>query len=144
MPLKLSRLLQQTNSGVELKFLPPREEEGEIETLKALNIFPVVVVVAVLHVHKAKSRRRKQASKTPSNRWKNLIFPSMRSLQPTLAQCALAIRSRLCAFLPCFTADGTVRKWWAHVLPAHTLLSEVFMYAQMAYNNPDNPNNKEK
>lgn len=41
-------------------------------------------------------------------------------------------------------ADGTVRKWWAHVLPAQTLLSEVFMYAQMAYNNPDNPANKQK
>ncbi|CAM9318590.1 unnamed protein product [Pylaiella littoralis] len=41
-------------------------------------------------------------------------------------------------------ADGTVRKWWAHVLPSHTLLSEVFMYAQMAYNNPDNPANKSK
>ena len=43
-----------------------------------------------------------------------------------------------------FAVDGTVRKWWAHVLPAHTLLAEVFMYAQMAYNNPDNPANKNK
>eukprot|EP00752_Nemacystus_decipiens_P001660 g1612.t1 len=40
--------------------------------------------------------------------------------------------------------DGTVRKWWAHVLPAHTLLSEIFMYAQMAKNNPDNPDNNKK
>lgn len=40
--------------------------------------------------------------------------------------------------------DGTVRKWWAHVLPSQTLMSEVFMYAQMAYNNPDNPANKGK
>ncbi|CAM9534858.1 unnamed protein product [Ascophyllum nodosum] len=41
-------------------------------------------------------------------------------------------------------ADGSVRKWWAHVLPAQTLLAEVFMYAQMAYNNPNNPSKQGK